>query len=324
MRCPKLDELPPPPLGKTGWPWKEESRRLPDVQSNGDPWPRITVVTPSRNQGRFIEEAIRSVLLQGYPNLEYVVIDGASDDQSVEIINKYSHWLDHWSSEPDDGQSSAINRGLQMGSGLFATWINSDDMLCQNALANCTSRIVFSPDVVYVGMCKYSDDDGNILSTHQGQVHCFEDLVRLRTVWRSGGCIVQPETLFPRELVLSVGGVNTTLPYSMDYELWGKLFLAGAKFEYVPIPIGISRRHVGQKSKQRINSTDEMVTTASKLLALNTFLTEDKKKEILDDLEAYQKLFRVHYRARNSFLGRVRSGLKRIASGVLKVGIHPR
>ena len=143
MQCPTLSELPPPPSGKTGWPWTEESRRLPNQMPSGCPWPRISVVTPSFNQGKFIEETIRSVLLQGYPNLEYLMIDGGSTDNSVEIIKKYSPWLTYWVSEPDDGQSDAINRGLKMSSGDFATWINSDDLLCKNALVEHASRIGF-------------------------------------------------------------------------------------------------------------------------------------------------------------------------------------
>ena len=90
-------------------------------------------MTPSFNQGRFLEETIRSILLQGYPNLEYFVLDGGSSDQSVEIIEKYAPWIDFWVSERDRGQSAAINRGLRMGSGSYATWINSDDMLCKDA-----------------------------------------------------------------------------------------------------------------------------------------------------------------------------------------------
>src|SRR5262245_44445354 len=136
MRCPTVRELPAPPKGKSGWPWTEDSLQLQTRISAGQSYPRITVVTPSFNQGQFIEETIRSILLQGYPNLEFFILDGGSNDNTVDVIRKYSPWIDFWVSEPDRGQSAAINRGLQMASGLYATWINSDDLLCKNAFYN--------------------------------------------------------------------------------------------------------------------------------------------------------------------------------------------
>ena len=112
MRCPSLRELPTPPPGKTGWPWTEESAQLPEQMPDGSVWPRISIVTPSFNQAAFVEETIRSVLLQGYPSLEYFIIDGASSDSSVELIKKYERWLTGWVSERDRGQSHAINKGF--------------------------------------------------------------------------------------------------------------------------------------------------------------------------------------------------------------------
>src|SRR5437588_12503482 len=112
----------PPPSDKAGWPWTSQHLALPRVQPNGHPWPRISIITPSYNQGRFIEETIRSVLLQGYPNLEYLIIDGGSSDESVEIITKYSPWLAYWISEKDHGQSDAINRGFSRATGEVVAW----------------------------------------------------------------------------------------------------------------------------------------------------------------------------------------------------------
>src|SRR5512144_266396 len=111
MRCPSLQELPRPPRGRTGWPWSEASASLPSSMPDGGTWPRISVVTPSFNQARFLEATLRSVLLQGYPNLEYFVLDGGSTDGSTEIIKKYEPWLTHWVSGADGGQSAAINSG---------------------------------------------------------------------------------------------------------------------------------------------------------------------------------------------------------------------
>jgi len=289
LRCPSLSELPLPPPGRVGWPWTEESLRLSEQTKETHSWPRITIVTPSFNQGRFIEETIRSILLQGYPNLEYFVFDGGSTDNSVEIIKKYSPWIDFWVSEPDRGQSAAINRGLRMGSGSHATWINSDDMLYKNALSNHLLSQELADDVVYIGDCINIDEVGNILFKHRGRVQSLEDLVRIRSVWRSGGYICQQEVLFPLKLALCVDGLNEENHYSMDYELWGRFFLAGARIQYTGIPFGFFRWHKGQKTQEGMKQTESMLDAATALIARANSLSAEAKQEILTDLQAYRK-----------------------------------
>jgi glycosyltransferase involved in cell wall biosynthesis len=123
--------------GKKGWPWTEEAND--DLYSSKKHWPKISIVTPSYNQGKFIEETIRSILLQNYPNLEYIIIDGGSKDDTVEIIKKYEPWIAFWVSEKDSGQANAINKGVAKCSGDIFNWINSDDYLAPNALYNIAS-----------------------------------------------------------------------------------------------------------------------------------------------------------------------------------------
>lgn len=110
--------------------------RLPSDLTNNviKQWPKISIVTPSYNQGRYIEETIRSVLLQNYPNLEYIIIDGGSSDETISIIKKYERWITYWVSEPDSGQSQAINKGLAKCTGTIFNWLNSDDYLEEGAL----------------------------------------------------------------------------------------------------------------------------------------------------------------------------------------------
>lgn len=255
-------------------------------------WPRISVVTPSFNQARYLESTLRSVLLQGYPNLEYFVLDGGSTDGSVEIIKKYAPWLTKWVSGPDGGQSAAINRGLQLSTGLFTTWINSDDMLCRDALVTHVSRIGFNPDTVYVGDCLYIDEENRPLNLHRGRVHSLEDLVRIRTVWRAPerrGHIVQPEVLFPRELASAVGGLDVGNHRTMDFELWGKFLLAGALFQYTQIPFAQFRLHGEQKTGQGWATTQSLIQTALKLVDQAHDLPKALRHDIVADLHSYER-----------------------------------
>jgi glycosyltransferase involved in cell wall biosynthesis len=232
------------------------------------------------------------VLLQGYPNLEYFVLDGGSTDNSVEVIRRYAPWITYWVSEPDGGQSAAITQGLRMGSGLFATWINSDDMLYRDAIVSHASQVGFSPRTVYVGISAYMDSDGHVIAMHRGKIYSLKELVRFGNVWRAGGHIVQPEVLFPRELALEVGGLNTRNHRSMDYELWGKFFLAGAHFHYTDIPFGMFRRHAGQKTRDRWQQTQSSIETAAHLVAIANCLSAEEKKKILGDLNSYRREYR--------------------------------
>lgn len=309
MDCPGLNELPAPPNGRFGWPWTEESDRLSNEAAAARSLPVISVITPSYNQGNYLEETIRSVLLQGYPKLEYIVMDGGSTDESLDIIQKYSPWLTYWVSEPDAGQSDAINRGLSFASGSWATWINSDDMLCKNALLKHASRFGFEENTVYVGICVSIDKLGTVLSHHCGRVQSLEDLLQIDRVWRAGGHIIQPEVIFPRQLALAVGGLNTENHYTMDYEFWGKLLLAGAKFRYTQVPFGTFREHDAQKTHDPVRTTASLLKTATELIELATCFSEDNKKELMGELDAYKADYDKNYWDGSGRLAR--SGLPR-------------
>jgi len=264
---------------------------LPATTPDGGGWPCISVVTPSYNQGRYLEGTLRSVLLQGYPNLEYFVLDGGSTDASIDIIKKYAPWITHWVSAKDGGQSAAINTGLRLCSGLFATWINSDDMLYRNALVSHAREFGFRPEMVYVGDCQYIDEQDRPLNMHRARVHSFEDLLRIRAVWRNQverGHIVQPEVLFPRQLALDVGGVDVRNHQSMDYELWGKFLLAGAAFQYTGVPFGMFRLHGDQKTGLGWATTQSLINTAVSLVARAPHLSEGARQRMVADLHAYR------------------------------------
>ena len=187
-----LPALPPPPAGKTGWPWTEvgdprsgvRGRRTEDGPQTSETWPRLTVVTPSFNQGRFLEATIRSVLLQGYPNLEYMVIDGGSTDESVEVIRKYEPWLTYWVSEKDQGQAHAINKGMVRSTGEILAYLNSDDIYDEGALRRVGEHFVQTPECrLLVGATKLLTPDG--ASTDDVKRLKRIDLAYLAHGWRA-------------------------------------------------------------------------------------------------------------------------------------------
>ena len=245
MRCPALSELPPPPPGKLGWPWTEESPRLPDMMENGSSWPLISIVTPSYNQGRFIEGTIRSVLLQGYPNLEYVIIDGSSTDNSVEIIRKYEKWLAHWVSEPDKGQAHAINKGFREVTGEVLAWLNSDDEYCPKAFCFVARHFQGKPNMALLyGDCEMVDDNESIIGRIKGQHGDLTDLL-IRDF------IPQPSAFFHRQAWEAVGGgLDVSLHFALDYELWIRMMLKGTKLQYVPMSLSRFRWHNASKSRR--------------------------------------------------------------------------
>ena len=213
MHNPSLSELPSPPPGKIGWPWTEESPQLPDTMPDGRPWPRVSIVTPSYNQEQFIEETIRPVLLQGYPNLEYVITDGGSTDGTIEILRKYGDAI-FWLSEPDEGQSDAINKGLHMARGEILAYLNSDDTYMPGTISTAVAYFQDNPDVDMVfGDCNIIDEHSSV----QGLILTKEfDLTRLlRTDF-----IPQPTVFFRRQVLDTVGFFDARLHYAMDYDLW--------------------------------------------------------------------------------------------------------
>jgi len=143
-------ELSPSSQNKQGWPWTEFNQPLPEKMPNGSDWPKITIITPSYNQGKFIEETIRSVLLQNYPNLEYIIVDGESNDETQKIIEKYRPWLSQVIIEPDNGAADAIRKGLEIATGEWFNWINSDDLLLPNSLSLLAYLTNLYPDYNWI------------------------------------------------------------------------------------------------------------------------------------------------------------------------------
>jgi len=212
MQCPRLYELPPPPTGYVGWPWTEETPPLPPTAPGGQPWPLISIVTPSFNQGAYLEEAIRSILLQGYPNLEHILIDGGSTDGSVAIIKKYERWFTHWVSERDRGQAHAINKGLARCTGEVFNWINSDDYLTAGALGNIAAAFPGADAVA--GVVLNFDEKSHQEYLVPSKLD-MENLVfsSQSAKWH------QPGVWMRRDHMTACGGIDESYHYSFDWEL---------------------------------------------------------------------------------------------------------
>jgi glycosyltransferase involved in cell wall biosynthesis len=209
-------------------------------------YPRISIVTPSFNQGRYLEETIRSVLDQGYPNLEYVVIDGESTDDSLAIIRRYADRLTYWASEPDRGQSHAINKGLARCSGEIFNWINSDDALCTGALHAVAAAWREKPGCVIAGVEEDIDEDGRENLT-VSQKLTPRHFIHWREAVRSSMSWGQPVTFLPMSAVRRAGGVREDLRYSMDHLLMIEV-LKYAEVVYIPEHLARFRIHHDSKT----------------------------------------------------------------------------
>lgn len=184
----------------------------------------VSVVMPSYNQGRFIREAIDSVLEQEGVNVELIVMDGGSDDETVEILRSYGDRL-HFSSGPDDGQSWAINEGMRRTSGEIVCWLNSDDRFLPGALRSVVEAFNTDPTVEFItGQGRNIEEDGTVMGSVGARSARLWELIHHRN------CFNQPSCFMRRELWFDVGGLDESLDYVMDWDLWIRCGCANSVF----------------------------------------------------------------------------------------------
>jgi glycosyltransferase involved in cell wall biosynthesis len=243
---PTVRQLPAPPPGRKGWPWTTDLPLpfggLVDNQTS----PRVTVVTPSFNQGQFIEETLRSVLLQGYPNLEYIVIDGGSTDGSVDTIRRYEPWLSFWVSEKDRGQAHAINKGFERSTGSLLGWLNSDDILLPDALSRVAAASGRAPQAIILGDVMHISATGKPLQVVQQRNVTLRNIVE---IWNQDRQITwqQPGTYVPRHHFAQVGGADENLRFVFDLD-WMCRLLRVAPVTYLHSEIASFRLHPDSKT----------------------------------------------------------------------------
>lgn len=203
---------------------------------------KISVITPSYNQGQYLEATIQSVLAQNYPDLEYIIIDGGSTDNSVEIIQKYADKLAYWVSEKDNGQTHAINKGLNRATGEVMGWLNSDDILLPGALHAIADAFTRDKNLkVVCGFRQFIDADGNFM------VNWIRGLPTKYHLLRRS--ILPQETVYwRREVWGKIGQLDESYRFCMDYDYWLRMLDAGYAIRLLPHYIGGFRQHEEAKS----------------------------------------------------------------------------
>jgi len=195
--------------------------------------PKISIVTPSYNQASFIEEALHSVKNQNYPSLEHIVVDGASTDRTVSILQEYSQKPDwqhlRWVSEPDQGQSDALNKGFRMASGEIVGWLNSDDLYRSSCFDNVAEAFSSHPDVdVLYGDYTWIDEKGQLL-----QIRREIEFNRFVLLYHRTNCVPSPSSFFRRRIFDEGNFIDVTYHYSMDWEFFLRLVHRGYRFRHL-------------------------------------------------------------------------------------------
>ena len=241
----------PPPPGKSGWPWSPSPAKTPPA----DPIPRISVIIPSFNLGRFIEETIRSIVLQDWPDLELIIIDGGSSDETVDVIRKYERWITYWASETDAGQAEAINKGLRRATGDIVSWFNADDFFAAGIFAAVADAWRRNPRGIYAApVANFYVRGRETLIRPRGLT--IENVVQYwtrRSLWHD------PGLFWSRAVIDAIGGPDESLHYSHDFDCLARA-LQHASVEYVDHIAAGFRLH--QRSKTLSMSEQMMGETA--------------------------------------------------------------
>lgn len=231
-------------------------------------WPLVSIVTPSLDQGRFIRATIESILSQDYPNLEYWVMDGGSKDETLKILESYGDRL-HWVSEPDGGQSQAVNKGWKRSQGEILGWVNADDLLEPLAVRSAVDALLARQNIGAVyGDTFYIDEHDKVMQAYPTRTFNYETLVG-----ETENFIPQPGVFMRRSILEKTGFLNEALHYVMDYDLWLRMGLI-APMEYLPIKMAALRLHANAKTVRGMSQFANEFALMYENLFLNAALPE--------------------------------------------------
>jgi glycosyltransferase involved in cell wall biosynthesis len=270
-----------------------------NLRSKNASYPKISIITPSYNQAAFLERTILSVLNQNYPNLEYIIIDGGSSDGSVNIIKKYKKYLSFWSSEPDKGQSHAINKGFKKATGEWIGFQNSDDIFLPGAIKALAEAIIANKDaeIVYGHLLRIDEND-NIKDI---QIHVSSPLwMQLAQMH-----IQNQGAIWRRSLLDKYGYLDENMHFCFDNEYFARLLRGGVKYKIVDRYIGAFRSQPEAKSSTIKEASEK--DTREVLKRYGNFLYFNKyMKKIIQIISKIHKFFwcafhgKIWYLMRNS------------------------
>lgn len=238
--------------------WDERFQVTAEASCEIVDWPKLSIVTPSFNQGRFIERTIRCILLQGYPNLEYIIIDGGSTDETIKIIKKYELWVSSWISEPDTGMYDAINKGFERSTGEIMAWSPTGDVYEPGALRVIGQVFQQLKEVDWMTSLYKVKCDEQVRETARYRVDGFSQRAFRKGLHMPNGnpfsryTIQQQSTFWRRSLWVCCGGkMDDSMKGAGDYELWSR-FTSESPVYCLDQPIGVFMTHEGQESVKNL------------------------------------------------------------------------
>jgi glycosyltransferase involved in cell wall biosynthesis len=255
-------QLNPKNSQKTTWPSTDSIPDFPERMPDGREWPKISIVTPSFNQGGFIEETIRSVVMQGYPNLEYFIIDGGSTDNTIDILKKYDNSITKWVSEPDRGQTHAINKGIGYAKGDIIAYICSDDFYIQGSFKTAALYFAGHPEVAMIyGNLIHINKQGEVIEKVKNNDFDYDQLLSWILY------IPQPSTFLRRTVIQEIGLFDEHLDLAMDFDYWIRVGL-NHKIHHISEYLACDRVYPETKTLSKYSdSIDEHIYIRDKLFS---------------------------------------------------------